>query len=223
MGLTPELRLESTSPYFVKNDTCGPYRIDPLAALVLGALAAPVIAVAGLSILLLSRRSPFIAHERVGIGGSSFWMWKLRTMWPSGEPGGGSFRLVEYVTDTRTPGLKSARDHRISSRFALFCRKFSIDELPQLFHVMAGQMSLVGPRPITRQELQQYYGAQTANQVLRLRPGITGLWQIQGRSSLSFDERRDLDLQLVRTFNLRLYCSILLRTIPRVVCGNDSY
>ena len=220
--MTPELRLDAAGSFPTGNRSGLPYRLDPIAALALGAVAAPVIAAAGVMIAILSKRSPFIAHERVGAGGKKFWMWKLRTMWPLERPDRTRPRLVEYVCQSGLPGPKPTRDERVTSRFALFCRKFSIDELPQLFHVVAGQMSLVGPRPITREELLEYYGAGATNVVLSLRPGITGLWQIEGRSSLSFDERRHLDLCLVHAFSLRLYLSVLIRTVPRVLRGTDA-
>ena len=106
--------------------------------------------------------------------------------------------------------------------FARFCRRHSIDELPQLWHVIRGQMSLVGPRPVTGSELQRYY-SRDASEMLEIKPGIAGLWQISGRSRLSYEERRDLDLRFVRTRTLRMYFRILLRTIPEVLTGENSW
>jgi lipopolysaccharide/colanic/teichoic acid biosynthesis glycosyltransferase len=83
-------------------------------------------------------------------------------------------------------------------------------------------MSLVGPRPITRKELDQHYGPR-AGEVLRLRPGLTGLWQVSGRNVLSYEERCQMDLALVRRFNLKLYVLILLRTIPKLMSGAGSF
>ena len=102
------------------------------------------------------------------------------------------------------------------------CRRFSLDELPQLAHVVAGQMSLVGPRPITRVELAKHYGS-SADEVMSLLPGMTGLWQVLGRDRLSYARRRRLDLFLVRHFSTRLYFLILLRTIPSVLLGRNAW
>jgi exopolysaccharide production protein ExoY len=92
--------------------------------------------------------------------------------------------LVEDVADA-IPASKQSNDPRVVSRFAALCRRYSLDEIPQLYHGARGQMSFVGPRPITREELHKYYGAHVA-EVLSLRPGITGLWQALGRSRLTY-------------------------------------
>ena len=144
-------------------------------------------------------------------------------MWP--ERGGNSLRagVVEYIVDESGPESKSSADSRVTSRFARFCRRFSIDELPQLINVLRGEMSLVAPRPLTRGELIKYYGRDAA-EVLLIKPGITGLWQVAGRSRLSYGERRELDLFLVRNRgSLKLYVTILLRTIPAVLKGQDGW
>ncbi len=111
---------------------------------------------------------------------------------------------------------------RVACRFARWCRRYSIDELPQLLHVLRGEMSLVGPRPITQGELARYYGNDAA-EVLELRPGITGLWQSTGRNRLTYRQRRRLDLSLVRRYSLRLYLIILWRTIPRALSGKGAW
>lgn len=200
------------------------YRFDHLLGAGLSLLALPVLFVSAGAIFLFShRRSPFIAHERVGSAGVPFRMWKLRTMWPDSSPESGCWKLVEHIADDRIPENKSMTpDPRVNHRFASFCRKYSIDELPQLLHVALGQMSLVGPRPITRKELDRHYGPR-AEEVLRLRPGLTGLWQVSGRNVLSYEERCQMDLALVRGFSLKLYVSILLRTIPKLTSGAGSF
>jgi exopolysaccharide production protein ExoY len=124
--------------------------------------------------------------------------------------------------DESGPNQKSFADPRITSAFARFCRRFSIDELPQLIHVVRGEMSLVAPRPLTNRELDQHYGPD-ADEILSVKPGITGLWQVAGRSRLTYHERRELDLFLVRNRSLRLHFTILLRTIPAVLTGKDGW
>lgn len=198
------------------------YRFEPLFVAALSVVAVPALMVTGAAIIVLSRRSPFVAHLRVGRGGVPFWMWKVRTMWQDSDPQTGPWKVVERITNSEIPEDKSqAPDPRVRNRFSAFCRRHSIDELPQLFHVACGQMSLVGPRPITRKELDQYYGAR-ADEILHFRPGLTGLWQSSGRNALTYQERCQMDLALVRRFRLGIYFSILMRTIPKLISGAGS-
>lgn len=146
-------------------------------------------------------------------------MLKFRTMWENDGPRKGSI-WVEDVAST-VPVDKTATDPRIISRFAALCRRYSLDEIPQLYHVARGQMSFVGPRPITLGELEEHYGSHIA-EVLCMRPGMTGLWQILGRSRLSYPRRVKLDLILVRRASPSLYFRILLRTVPKVIRGYDA-
>jgi lipopolysaccharide/colanic/teichoic acid biosynthesis glycosyltransferase len=146
-------------------------------------------------------------------------MLKFRTMWTGDEPPSEAF-FIEDVSG-RVPASKNASDPRVTSRFAASCRRYSLDELPQLYHVMRGEMSLVGPRPITLAELEVYYG-DCAGEVVSLRPGLTGLWQIAGRSRLTYEDRRQMDLRLVREASPALYLGILLRSIPKVLTGSGA-
>jgi lipopolysaccharide/colanic/teichoic acid biosynthesis glycosyltransferase len=130
--------------------------------------------------------------------------------------------LVEYIEDNRGPQLKQAADPRVNSRFARFCRRQSIDELPQLWHVIRGEMSLVGPRPMTEGELRRHYQAD-AEEILQMKPGLAGLWQVSGRNQLSYPERRQLDLKLVRRRSIRMYLEILARAVPEVLTGANSW
>jgi exopolysaccharide production protein ExoY len=179
----------------------------------------PVLIATAIVIILLSRQSPLVAHQRLGQRGRPFWLLKFRTMWPAAK----HWRVCLWERVREHPGrLKIAADPRITSAFARFCRRFSIDELPQLINVARGEMGFVGPRPLTREELRRHYGADAPG-VLSVRPGITGLWQVNGRSRLSYDERRKLDLILVRNGSPRLYVEILLRTMPAVLSGRDAW
>jgi exopolysaccharide production protein ExoY len=194
---------------------------ERLAAVILSVVLLPVILVTAGLIVVLSFRSPLIGHRRCGRFGEPFWTWKFRTMWDHDRPGG-RFRWVEYVVDEAGPERKSARDPRVRSRFARWCRRFSIDELPQLVNVIRGDMSFIGPRPLTRGELEKHY-AGCLDEVLQVKPGITGLWQVQGRNRLTYGERRERDLYLVRNGSFRLYLEILLRTLPVVFRGEDCW
>jgi lipopolysaccharide/colanic/teichoic acid biosynthesis glycosyltransferase len=200
--------------------------VERAAGALLLAVAAPVIAVSGVAIYLLSGRSPFIAHRRVGEGGRLFWMWKLRTMWPakgSRVPSQSVDRAwVEYIVAEPVSDVKDPQDGRVTSAFARFLRRHSIDEIPQLWHVARGEMSLVGPRPLTRTEVDRHYGARAA-ELLSVKPGITGLWQISGRNTVKFPERAEMDLELVNSLTVRSYFSILLRTLPALFHGKGAW
>jgi lipopolysaccharide/colanic/teichoic acid biosynthesis glycosyltransferase len=114
--------------------------------------------------------------------------------------------------------LKS--DPRVTAVGA-WLRRYSLDELPQLLNVLVGQMSLVGPRMITRPE-QENYGMMRLN-LLTVKPGLTGLWQISGRSDLSYDERVRLDMQYIRNYSIWLDLMIILRTIPAALSTRGAY
>jgi exopolysaccharide production protein ExoY len=194
-------------------------------ALVLLILSLPVTLFSALLIWIFSGRTPLIAHRRIGRHGSTLWMLKLRSMWDRHARGNGprpGISWVEYIDDERGPEGKLENDPRVPGKFPQFLRRHSIDELPQLWHVIAGEMSLVGPRPVTQRELRKYYGAH-ADEVLRVRPGLAGLWQISGRNRLTYDDRRRLDLEFVRNRSVKMYVGILLRTIPEVLRGQNSW
>jgi lipopolysaccharide/colanic/teichoic acid biosynthesis glycosyltransferase len=180
----------------------------------------PALLVCALVVWLLSGRAPLIAHKRVGWRGSALWMLKLRTMW-DGTPAARLGGIVERIDDEDGPGRKGLTDPRVPCAFARFCRRHSIDEIPQLWHVIRGEMSLVGPRPVTAREIRQYYGSE-AEEMLQVKPGIAGLWQTSGRNRLTYRERRALDLEFVRRRSLRMYLRILLRTLPEVLSGANA-
>lgn len=196
---------------------------ERLTAAALLVLLAPVLVASALVVACLSRRSPLIAHRRVGWRGADLWMIKLRSMWGRQDSQSPRvFRWIERVDGPSAPPSKHASDPRVPNAFARFLRRHSLDEIPQLWHVIRGEMSLVGPRPLTAAELRDFYGADAA-EILQVRPGIAGLWQVSGRNRLGYAERRRLDLALVRRRSPRLYLEILLRTIPEVWTGANSW
>ena len=154
--------------------------------------------------------------------GKPFWTLKLRSMWNSDHPEAAERGWIEYVVAEPDEDGKDRSDPRIASRFAAFCRRHSIDELPQLWHVARGEMSLVGPRPLTRSEVERHYGVRAA-ELLSVKPGITGLWQVYGRSAIRFPQRSAMDLEMIRSLNARMYLRILLRTIPAIIRGNGAW
>jgi lipopolysaccharide/colanic/teichoic acid biosynthesis glycosyltransferase len=145
-------------------------------------------------------------------------------MWQRGEtvPDVGDIFSIEFIDDEIGPGYKGPEDGRVVSRFARFCRRHSLDELPQIFLVLEGRMSLVGPRPVTKTEVEKIYGANAA-EILRAKPGLAGLWQVSGRNLLTSAERCALDLEWVRNQSLGLYVVILMRTIPELLFGDNTW
>ena len=211
------LSLDTTTP---ANSLRVIYRIEPCVAALALTVAAPALVVVAVIIAILARRTPLVRHRRVGWRGAELPVLKFRTMWEPNQQWAPVF-AIEDVSNA-IPVTKNGEDDRITSRFAAWCRKHSIDELPQLYHVVRGEMSFVGPRPITRGELDEHYGP-SAEAVLSLRPGLTGLWQLMGRSRLTYSKRKRLDLRLVRCVSPRLYFRILFRSVPRVLLGHDAH
>ena len=184
--------------------------------------ASPVLCASAATLAILSRRTPLIAHRRVGWRGSPLWMLKLRTMWDNETRDRRRSGWIEYIDDQTGPEQKGADDPRVPNAFARFCRRHSIDELPQLWHVVRGEMSLVGPRPLTAKELRRHYG-EDAEEILQAKPGIAGLWQICGRNRLTYAERREFDLELVRSRSLRIYIRVLIRSLVEVWNAANSW
>jgi len=182
-------------------------------ALLLGLALLPVLAGAAVLVAVLPGDSPFVAVARAGQRGRRIWLLKLRTMWGREANERRRVRLIQRIENSPVPEIKTDCDPRVTSAFAALCRRYSIDELPQLWHVVRGEMSLVGPRPLTFDELETYYGYD-AGEVLSVKPGLTGLWQVRGRNSLTYPQRLALDLHLVRNWSMPLYVSVLAATIP---------
>lgn len=172
----------------------------------------PLFLVCMLAVLCSSRGPVFFVQDRCGHGGRLFRFYKFRTMVADAEARKAELARFNEVTG---PAFKMMRDPRITP-VGRVLRKLSLDELPQLWNVLRGDMSLVGPRPPTPDEVERY----TTRQVQRLAviPGITGLWQVSGRSTITdFDRWIDLDLRYVQTWSLGLDVLILARTPAAVL------
>ena len=181
----------------------------------------PAMALIALILLLQDGPPIFFSQRRIGRGGREFSCLKFRTMKQDAEQ-----RLADFLRNCEasrqewetTQKLKN--DPRIT-RFGSFLRRSSLDELPQLINVLRGEMSLVGPRPIVRAEIPRYADAYIY--YIAVRPGLTGLWQINGRNDTSYSERVRLDLQYVQTGTLRTDLIILIKTVAVVLLGRGSY
>jgi exopolysaccharide production protein ExoY len=183
-------------------------------------VTSPLLIGSALVVSALSGRSPLVAHLRIGRHNRPLWMLKLRSMWETPTSRGSGW--IEYVIAEPPEDGKLSRDPRVTSRFAAFCRRHSIDEIPQFWHVFRGEMSLIGPRPLTSIELVRHYGPH-ASELVSVKPGLTGLWQVSGRSTIQFPERAALDLKLIRELSPKMYFTILLRTFRALLIGQGAW
>jgi exopolysaccharide biosynthesis polyprenyl glycosylphosphotransferase len=191
--------------------------IDIIGSIVALAVLAPVMLVAALAIKLTSPGSVIFAQERLGLNKRRFRMYKFRTMIANAEA---CQAALEHLNEAPGPVFKIRNDPRITP-LGKFLRRTSIDELPQLFNVLRGEMSLVGPRPLPLRDVAKFTeGARMRR--FSMRPGLTCFWQIQGRSELSFEDWMRLDLEYIDHWSLALDLLILLRTVPAVVLGTGA-
>jgi lipopolysaccharide/colanic/teichoic acid biosynthesis glycosyltransferase len=184
-----------------------PRVLDVILAAVALVLASPLLALAGLLIRLESRGAVFYRQRRVGLKGRPFALWKLRTM----VPGAASMGAGIYVL----PG-----DPRIT-RVGRHLRRLSLDELPNLVNVLRGEMAIVGPRPTVQEQVDRYTDRQRLR--LEVKPGITGWAQVNGRASLPWPERIELDVWYVEHRSFLLDLKILAKTVRMLASGHGLY
>ncbi|MBO0981003.1 sugar transferase [Microbacterium sp. SD291] len=190
---------------------------DVLSSSALILMLSPVLLLVALSIKLTTPGPLLFRHVRIGQNGSPFQMLKFRSMQVGADA---QLRaLLDAQGTTETPLFKVKDDPRITP-LGRFLRKYSLDELPQLFNVLGGSMSLVGPRPQIEAEVALYSGS--ARRRLLARPGITGLWQVSGRSALDWEQAVRLDLYYVENWSLASDVTILLRTMRAVVTPGET-
>lgn len=181
-------------------------------------LLSPLFLAVALMVKIDSRGPAFFSQQRVGKDGRLFQCWKFRSMCIEAESRKAALLASNELVGG--PTFKIRRDPRIT-RVGRWLRRASIDELPQLWNVFVGDMSLVGPRPAVPGEVAKY--SQRERQRLAVVPGITCLWQVCGRSELPFDAQVRLDIEYIDTRSLRTDLLILLRTIPAVLSARGAY
>lgn len=181
----------------------------------------PALGIVALMVWLTSPGPVFFYHRRLCHGGAFFSMWKFRTMCQN------SAEVLEHhlahhplARSEWNKTHKLRNDPRITP-VGRFLRRSSLDELPQIWNVLQGRMSLVGPRPIVAAEVQKY--GDCFDCYTKVKPGVTGLWQVSGRSSLTYQQRVHLDCDYVKHWSLLGDCSILLRTLRSVVNSDGAY
>jgi len=195
--------------------------MDYALALAGGALILPWIAIVALLVKFGSRGPVFYGHGRIGEGGRSFRAWKFRTMVENAD------EILEQCLQADRElqaewdaNQKLKADPRVT-RIGKFLRQTSLDELPQLWNVLRGEMSLVGPRPIVWHEVEKY--ADDFDLYQKVRPGITGLWQVSGRSETTYDERVGMDVHYVRNWSVWLDVYLLAKTVAVVLRKQGAY
>ena len=191
--------------------------VDVTASLVLLLILSPLFALIALLVKLESPGPVFFAQKRVGLNGREFKMYKIRSMCLGAEE-----RLIEVLnSNQQREGVtfKLKDDPRIT-RVGKWLRKLSLDELPQLYNVLTGSMSLVGPRPPVPREVEMYTLADRRR--LSIKPGITCTWQISGRTEIDFSGQVKLDVNYIENQSLMKDLSILLRTLPAVISGRGA-
>jgi len=195
--------------------------LDIVFALALAIVALPVFLITALAILLESGRPVFFSHKRVGRGGRAFRLMKFRTMLQNSDD-----VLAEYLAENPEAAQeweqnrKLRRDPRVT-RIGKLLRRTSLDELPQIWNILRGDMSMAGPRPIVQAEIAKY--GTTYPLYALAKPGLTGLWQVSGRNDTTYRRRIELDAAYVRNWTPGLDVKLLVKTVGVVVKGKGAY
>ena len=185
-------------------------------------VTSPFMLLIALGIKLTDRGKVFFTQKRVGKDGKEFDIIKFRSMYPDAER-----RLRDILENDPQAkkeweeSFKLKNDPRITP-IGKFLRKTSLDELPQFFNVLKGDMSVVGPRPVTKEELDKFY-KEKAKLYKSVRPGVTGYWQVEGRSDTDYEERVKMDEWYIKNQSLWLDLKIILKTIKVMITGKGAY
>ncbi len=197
-------------------------RCEDIFLIVLSApVVLPLILLVAALVILSSRGPVFYSHRRIRKNGAFFSMWKFRTMCVNSTE-----VLEQYLTVHPEARMEWNKAHKLRhdprvTPIGAFLRRYSIDELPQIWNVLMGQMSLVGPRPIVAAEVEKY--GDSFSYYCRVKPGLTGLWQVSGRSKLTYDARVAIDCHYVNRWSLSGDLLILLKTFRSVVNQDGAY
>lgn len=195
--------------------------LDISASLCAAPLVIPVTLIIAIIIKCTSKGPVFYAHKRVGINRKPLYCWKFRSMCINSQ------EILEEIL--RTDPVRAAeweKDRKFTddprvTKFGKFLRKTSLDELPQIWNIFIGQMSFVGPRPVTEPELVKY--GNYADYVLSVKPGLSGMWQISGRSDTGYEERINLDTYYIQNWSVWLDIWVMIKTVGVVIIGKGAY
>jgi exopolysaccharide production protein ExoY len=199
-----------------------PKRIfDIVAAAAAIALLSPLFAMLALMVKLSDRGPVFYAHRRIGRNGNIFYCLKFRTMVMNGDEVLARHFAENPKTREEWLATRKLQDDPRITRVGQVLRKLSLDELPQVFNILMGHMSVVGPRPVVKDELEMYGPA--ADCYLRSRPGLTGLWQVSGRNDVSYGMRVAFDQHYVENWSFLSDIKIIVLTVPAIIASRGSY
>jgi len=195
--------------------------IDIFCVLICSPLLIPVFIIISFLVKVTSKGPVFYGHKRVGKNGKEFKCWKFRTMGIDSQE-----RLAEILATDPVRRAEWEKDRKFTddprvTKFGKFLRKTSLDELPQLINILTGEMSLVGPRPVTEGELVKY--GDSKDFVLSVTPGLTGMWQVSGRSDTGYEERITFDTYYIQNWSVWLDLWILIKTVWVVLNGKGAY
>lgn len=195
--------------------------MDVAVALLILIAVLPLLLLICLAVWLQDGANPIFAHRRIGYGGATFPCLKIRSMVVDSDA-----RLRKLLESDPVAAIEWARDQKLRhdpriTVLGRFLRKSSLDELPQLINVIVGDMSLVGPRPIVESEVPRY--GRYIQHYCSVRPGLTGLWQVSGRSNISYRRRVALDTLYCRSKSIKRDIAILGRTVPALLLSEGSY
>jgi exopolysaccharide production protein ExoY len=196
---------------------------DIFFSLVVLIIGAPIFGIITLTLFFSNPGSPVYAHTRIGRGGRTFKCYKFRTMYPNADKI--LIELLESDPEIKKEWEKSfklKKDPRVTP-MGRFLRKTSLDELPQFWNVLIGDLSVVGPRPVVQEEITKYFGPK-APKILSMRPGLTGIWQISGRSDITcYIKRIQLDEYYVDNHSMILDLKVIAKTIPAILSVKGAY
>lgn len=182
----------------------------------------PLFFLIALAIRFTSKGKSVYSHERVGRGGKPFRCYKFRTMFADADA-----RLKDILDQCPEMRAEWEKSHKLKNDprvtpVGAFLRKTSLDELPQFWNVLVGDLSIVGPRPVVKAEIKKFYGPSAAR-ILSIRPGITGLWQVSGRSNTSYATRIQLDEEYIGKQSIWFDLKLILKTLPSMISRRGAY
>lgn len=194
---------------------------DIFFSLTLFLLLLPLFIMISIAIWSTSKGKIVYAHKRIGRGGKSFYCYKFRTMYPDAD-----IRLKDLLESNQELRKEWEHKHKLTNDprvtpVGAFLRKYSLDEFPQLWNVFKGDMSVVGPRPIVQEEVIKYSG--NWSKIFSIRPGLTCIWQVSGRSDTSYQKRVALDEEYVDNHSLLLDLKLIAKTIPSMISSKGAY
>lgn len=183
---------------------------------------APFLLLIALLVKLTSRGKAVYHHERIGRGGKPFRCYKFRTMYADADE-----RLSEILANCPVRRQEWESSHKLKkdprvTPIGNILRKFSFDELPQFWNVIRGDLSIVGPRPVLQEEIDKHFGVK-AGKILSVRPGITGIWQVSGRSDTTYADRVTMDEQYVDEHHFLFDIKLILKTVPAMFSSRGAY